>query len=371
MLNIARLLRRVGKVAFVVTDNYERELDAKIPDFEFEIKLIARLNRSSPRTMKNWVKHELAAGCLETEGFEVCERDQRVMSRLMAESDIRWVHGLQTANMFGIYQWPRSILDIDDIPSRSFASRARTAETFSRKMINYRRALIWWHRERVLGKRFNITAVTSKADLRYLRRVSSVTVVPNGFNAPGEHYPKMLVDPPRIGFIGTLNWFPNKDGIEWFARQVWHHVKREVPSVRLRLVGEKSIQSFSSMGPDIDGLGWVEDPAREIATWSAMIVPIRCGAGTRVKIADAFSKKCPVVSTSLGAFGYEVLNGVDIMLADDSRRFASACVTLLKNANLGAILCENAWNKFRQNWTWDSIGKTVCDAVYQCQQQKD
>jgi glycosyltransferase involved in cell wall biosynthesis len=367
MLNIAKLLRRVGDVSFVVTDNYERQLDERIPEFEFEVKLIAKLNRSPRRRAADWVQHELAAGCLATEGFEVRDIDREATSHLMEESDVIWVHGLQTANMFGIYRWPRSILDIDDIPSRFFSSRARNASVVTRKIHDYRKALLWWRRERILGRRFSVVAVASEEDRRYLGSAARITVVPNGFNPPTEQHPKITTEPQRIGFIGTLRWLPNKSGVEWFIRDVWPQIKREIPMVRLRLIGEGSSESIASLGPDIDGLGWVEDPSLEIASWSAMIVPVRCGAGTRVKIVDAFSKKCPVVSTSLGAFGYEVLSGEDILLADDPMDFAQACVQLLKDTGLGARLCENAWDKFLRKWTWDSIGGAVFDAVEECQ----
>jgi len=370
ILNIARLLKRIGNVSFVVTDNYERELDAKIADFEFEIKLLAQLTRPPRRRAADWVRHELAAGCLATEGFEVRDIDRQIMAQLIAESDICWVHGLQTANMFGIYQWPRTILDIDDIPSRFFASRAKSAPSITEKVLGYRKALLWWHRERVLGRRFSVVAAPSEADQRYLGSGARVTVVPNGFNQPRKQHPKVTIEPQRIGFIGTLKWFPNRNGIEWFIQNVWPHVKREISTVRLRLVGEGSNGPIASSGPDIDGLGWVEDPSREIASWSAMIVPVRCGAGTRVKIVEAFSKRCPVVSTRLGAFGYEVLTGEDILLADDPMGFASACVLLLRDARLGAKLCENAWSKFLRRWTWDSIGEAVFKAVEQCERHE-
>ncbi len=75
----------------------------------------------------------------------------------------------------------------------------------------------------------------------------------------------------------------------------------------------------------------MQDPAAEIATWSAMVIPIRLGAGTGVKIADGFSRKCPVVSTQLGAFGYDVQHGRELLLVrdDDPVAFASACVSLI------------------------------------------
>jgi glycosyltransferase involved in cell wall biosynthesis len=366
-LNIARLLGRVGHVSFVVTDNYERELDAKIEGFEFDVKLIAQLTPAPRRNSSNWVRHELSASYLKTEGFEVREADRQAMAHLIAESDVCWIHGLQTANMFGIYQWPHSVLDIDDVPSRLFASRAQNALSIKEKIVTYRKSALWWRRERILKKRFSVIAAASEDDRRYLGNVAGITVIPNGFNQPARQHPKVASDPPRIGFIGTLKWFPNRDGVEWFIKDVWPHVKSEVSTARLRLIGDGSNGPIASSGPDIDGLGWVEDPEREIASWSAMIVPVRCGAGTRVKIVEAFSKKCPVVSTLLGAFGYDVRSGEDILLADEPRDFASACVLLLRDAGLGAKVSENAWNKFLRKWTWDAIGESVFDAVEQSQ----
>jgi hypothetical protein len=72
-------------------------------------------------------------------------------------------------------------------------------------------------------------------------------------------------------------------------------------------------------------------------------------------IAEAFSKRCPVISTSLGAFGYEVISRKEILLADGPMKFAADCLSLLRDAKLGEELSENAWKKFLQmdmgvNW---------------------
>ena len=63
------------------------------------------------------------------------------------------------------------------------------------------------------------------------------------------------------------------------------------------------------------------------------IVPIKVGAGTRVKVAEGFARKCPIVATTIGAFGYDVNNGEEILLADRADDFASACLVLLSNPN--------------------------------------
>ena len=70
--------------------------------------------------------------------------------------------------------------------------------------------------------------------------------------------------PTRIGFIGLLPYPPNQDGVTWFIRRVWPLIKRDVPRAELRLVGRGSDSHFTKLGPDIVGLGWLEDPGDEI-----------------------------------------------------------------------------------------------------------
>jgi glycosyltransferase involved in cell wall biosynthesis len=120
------------------------------------------------------------------------------------------------------------------------------------------------------------------------------------------------------------------------------------------------------MGPDIVGLGYVEDPADEIASWRAMIVPIRVGGGTRIKIVEAFSRMCPVVSTKLGAFGYGVRDGNELLLADIAEEFGAACLRVIADPLLGMKLSENAWKRFLSEWTWEGIGEAVKKAVQSC-----
>ena len=97
-----------------------------------------------------------------------------------------------------------------------------------------------------------------------------------------------------------------------------------------------------------------------------MIVPIRIGAGTRGKIAHAFGRKCPVVSTTLGAYGYEVTDMREIILADSPAAFARACVTTIQEPALAAEIAERAWQRFLQQWTWEAIRPRVWAAAEDC-----
>jgi glycosyltransferase involved in cell wall biosynthesis len=140
-------------------------------------------------------------------------------------------------------------------------------------------------------------------------------------------------------------------------------VKRDVPGARLRLVGKDSDAPWKPEASDVQALGYLTDPADEIATWSAMIVPVLHGAGTRVKIADGFSRKCPVVSTYLGAYGYDVRNGRELLLADDPREFAAACVAFIRDRTAARAITERAYKAFLEKWTWDAVAPRVCAAA--------
>jgi glycosyltransferase involved in cell wall biosynthesis len=131
------------------------------------------------------------------------------------------------------------------------------------------------------------------------------------------------------------------------------------------LIGSGS-ETFSHLGSDIQGLGWVADPGPEIATWAAMVVPIRMGGGTRIKIAEGFARQCPVVSTSLGAYGYDVTDNEELLLADSAGAFAAACIALLKSSDLRKRLTEKAFVKFRERWTWEAVASRVEAAVHDC-----
>jgi hypothetical protein len=88
---------------------------------------------------------------------------------------------------------------------------------------------------------------------------------------------------------------PTEMGLKWFIRDVWPRIKREFPRAQVRLVGRGSKGYLKELGPDIIGRGWLEDPGDEIASWPAMIVPIKVGGGTPVRPAEGFLRRCPVV----------------------------------------------------------------------------
>jgi glycosyltransferase involved in cell wall biosynthesis len=163
-----------------------------------------------------------------------------------------------------------------------------------------------------------------------------------------------------------LDYAPTREGIAWFIEKVWPSVKSAIPSARLRLVGKDADGETRLRGVDIDRLGWVDDVGTEIASWSAMIIPIRQGGGTRIKIAEGFARRCPVISTRFGAYGYSLENGKEAMLADSPKFFSQACIDLIRNTALRKSLTENAYKKYLQYWTWEAQADSIAKAVSHC-----
>jgi glycosyltransferase involved in cell wall biosynthesis len=244
----------------------------------------------------------------------------------------------------------------------SSASAEGTIERARRRL----RTGIERRRERLLLERFTVLSVCSEIDRKLLGFPERVHVIPNGFERPAQTPVRTPASPPLIGFMGLFDYRPNFEGVRWFVDNCWPRIKQEIPGVRLRLVGSGTDGPRRPHDAAIDGLGWVEEPSGEIASWSVMIVPIQTGAGTRVKLVDAFSRKCPVVSTAFGALGYDVESGRELLIADRPQAFADACISLIRDPSSGLRLAERAYSTFIEKWTWETIAPRVWDAADEC-----
>jgi glycosyltransferase involved in cell wall biosynthesis len=299
-------------------------------------------------------------------GLQITASDREEVARTIPKYDLVWMLNSRTANILGLDTWKRAHLDIDDVPSTYLKGVAQSEPgTVRRLKLGIQQRLLR-RRELRLASRFTTLSVCSDEDRRYLKGDDRMHVIPNGFARPKQDPVRDLAHPPRIGFVGLYSYAPNSDGVRWFLSQCWPILQERIPGIRFRLVGKETDGPDAPRMPGVDNLGWVDNPAAEMATWSAMVIPIRFGGGTRIKIADGFSRKCPIVSTTLGAFGYGAVDGRQLRLADDPKAFAQACVDLIERPDEGAAIAERAWSEFLEKWTWDAIAPRVERAAEDC-----
>jgi hypothetical protein len=303
--NVFRLLSRIGEVRVVLAGRYENAIkNALSPQAGFELLDKIYFPPTQKRPLADRLRHELDSRFLNLEWRQAAARDRERLQNLIAGHDLVWIHDLAIANGFGIWRWPKTILDMDDVPSSFHRSHFGSARGPREKFWACREMLLWRRHEKHLAARFDAICVCSGPDRRKLGGSKNVFVLPNGFVAPEKEPERNPVMPPQIGFVGTFKYRPNEQAVKWFVKKIWPLILKKFPQARLRLIGEGG-EKFSG-GQNVDAPGWIADMKNEMANWSLAIVPILAGAGTRIKILEAFSRKCPVVSTHLGAYGHYI-----------------------------------------------------------------
>lgn len=369
-LNVLRALQQMGRVEVVVLED-EHKNGGPVSELgnDFKIAYALAVKRRPNKDLIEKLRWTLDPRSHYPHGRCVAAGAMGRILHSVHEFDLIWFNTLRSPDMFPNASWPRSVVDIDDVPSLYERAILQMGCGPRERLLALRRVFSWSRREKLLGDRFTVLAACSDADRQYLTRMgvkAPIHVIPNGFDRPCVEPVRRPAAPPRIGFIGNFDHFPNREGIHWFTNRCWPQIKCEVPDARLRLVGSGSDGPLKPPGPDIDGLGWLANAEDEIKTWSVMVVPIRIGAGTRVKIAQGFSQKCPIVSTSLGAYGYGAVDGQEMYLADTSATFSNGCINAIREPGRAAQMAERAWRQFLKEWTWDAIRPLVWATAEDC-----
>jgi glycosyltransferase involved in cell wall biosynthesis len=228
--------------------------------------------------------------------------------------------------------------------------------------------------ERIVVRKFHHVVAVSESDRAMMTKWvdgDRVTVVPTGVDL-GEYRPQP--DSPEPGpvvtFVGAMDWEPNVDGVEYFASEIWPAIKADVPEARLRIVGrnpDRRVKKWTS--ESIEVTGRVPSVVEYLHQSSVVIVPLRIGGGTRLKIYEAMATAKAVVSTTVGAEGLDVHHGRDIMLADDASSFAQAVIMLLHDRDLRRRY-ELAAAETAARCDWPAVGERFHDVLRSIVQKK-
>ena len=198
----------------------------------------------------------------------------------------------------------------------------------------------------------------SAADAQRVRAdvpAARTAVVPNA--ADVEFFQPRPSDPPSDGrtvvFFGLLSTVPNVDGVRFLAGEIWPRVLAARPQARCRIIGANAHPSVRAVAaPTVEVVGLVDDLRPHLAAAAAVVVPLRIGGGTRLKIVEAMAMGRPVVSTTLGAEGIDAVPERDILIADDAAGFAEAVIRLIDDRELGTRLGHAARRLAVERYSW-------------------
>ncbi len=182
-------------------------------------------------------------------------------------------------------------------------------------------------------------------------------VIPNGIDFASYQNIPVQPDPALLVFPGSLTYTPNFDAMDYFLREIFPAVQAACPEVRLKITGQLEGAPLESLpkGSNVILTGLLPDVRPAIAGAWAVVVPLRKGGGTRLKILEALALGAPVISTSKGAEGLEFKPGEDILIADTPQAFSQAVLSVINDPYLRKRLSDSGRKAVAARYDWKII----------------
>jgi glycosyltransferase involved in cell wall biosynthesis len=172
-------------------------------------------------------------------------------------------------------------------------------------------------------------------DALYDAGVKTHTVVlPNVIEVERYHRPNNAEEAATLLYVGAMDWYPNIDGVRFFAAEILPRIVSQIPDVKFVVAGRNPSQELIAeltVDKHIEFTGTVADIVPYLSSATVCVVPLRIGSGTRLKIIEAAAAGKAVVSTVLGADGLSFTNRDEILREDHPAAFADAVVSLLQD----------------------------------------
>lgn len=188
--------------------------------------------------------------------------------------------------------------------------------------------------------------------------------VPTGVDCDYFQPPSVKPAPATMAFLGSMDWHANVDAVCHFVAECYPLIKKQEPDARLILVGRNptaAVRALAEQDPSIEVTGTIEDVRPSLARASMMILPLRVGGGTRIKVFEGMAAGLTVVSSAIGVEGLPVVNGEHALVADEPEAFAAAVVGLIRNPAERHRIAANARKWVAAEFSWETAAKKFLD----------
>jgi glycosyltransferase involved in cell wall biosynthesis len=215
--------------------------------------------------------------------------------------------------------------------------------------------------ERESARRFRHHVLCSEEDAEILSGRHGdlrCTVLPSGFDPgyyrPSEPRPARV--PGRLLYLGSMDYGPNVDGAIGFVRRILPGIRAACPDAHLQIVGRNPTAEVMELASEeIEVVGGVPDVRPYLETAAALVVPLRIGGGTRLKIVEALAMGTPVVSTRIGAEGLGLRDQEHLRLASGAEEFVEAAVETLEDPEAAQLVADRGQALVNERYRWSSL----------------
>lgn len=225
-----------------------------------------------------------------------------------------------------------------------------------------------WRYERIMAREALLEVVCGPDDETFVHDCVSekapVLVVANGVDLD-YFYPESAMEPreekPTVMFCGAMDYSPNVDALRWFFGEIYHLLIEKCPEVQIWIVGKNplpEVRNYASLR-GVTVTGGVPDVRPYYRRAWLQMVPLRIGGGTRLKIVESLAIGTPVISTTIGAQGLDLVHGDNILLADDAPPFAEQIASALADEEKRKGLEASGLATAREKFGWPAIGERL------------
>ena len=215
------------------------------------------------------------------------------------------------------------------------------------------------------AERFDRCTTVSEIDRQLLLKANPrlrVDVIPNGVDI--QKYQPLPAEnaSPTLLFIGNMGYPPCVDAVLYFCREIFPLIRRKIGAAELWIVGRDPRPEVLQLNGDgVHVTGRVDDVIPYYRQSAVCVVPLRAGGGTRLKILEAMALGRPVVSTTIGCEGLDVVDGEHLLIADTPEQFAEKTVRLLTDRQLYQHIAANGRQLVEDRYDWDKIAGRLMD----------
>lgn len=213
--------------------------------------------------------------------------------------------------------------------------------------------------ERQHYRRFDAAIAVSQHDKALLNQLCAglqTTVIDNGVDTT--YYQPCLGSETEncLAFVGSYSYPPNKDAVVYFAQKILPRIRAHIPDATFFIIGKDAPAELGQV-PGVSVIGTVPDVRPFLQQASVVVVPLRAGSGTRLKILEAMAAGKPVVTTSVGMEGLRVRHGIHLMVADEPDDFTAAVIRLLRDSRHRREIGTNARKLVEQEYGWSMLAQ--------------
>jgi glycosyltransferase involved in cell wall biosynthesis len=244
---------------------------------------------------------------------------------------------------------------------------------WKRDLMDRRLASAERHHAQAADRVWACSAVDQAGFERLVGGSTPVDVIPNAIDVPSYEQPDRCheADDWRAGsmlltYLGAYSYYPNEQAALELIREILPMLRSRGISARLQLIGANPTPAMIAAAgerDDVEITGAVDSVMPYLRQRCLIVLPLRLGGGTRLKILEAFAASRPVISTAKGAEGIEAVDGRHLLIRESAADFADAAITLWNDAETRASICREALRLVTDRYSHQSTGGLIRQSI--------